>query len=66
MYSLCTSGMAKIWFRCFEYYHAYRSGNTFKECLCVVLEKICGSLDEIPSVTMGSCKSKILNDFNTA
>ena len=22
--------------------------------------KICGSLDEIPSVTMGSCKSKIL------
>ena len=23
--------------------------------------KICGSLDEIPSVTMGSCKSKILN-----
>ena len=25
--------------------------------------KICGSLDEIPSVTMGSCKSKILNKF---
>ena len=25
--------------------------------------KICGSLDEIPSVTMGSCKSKILNEF---
>ena len=23
--------------------------------------KICGSLDEIPSVTMGSCKNKILN-----
>ena len=22
--------------------------------------KICGSLDEVPSVTMGSCKSKIL------
>ena len=25
--------------------------------------KICGSLDEIPSVTMGSYKSKILNKF---
>ena len=25
--------------------------------------KICGSLDEIPSVTMGSCKSKILSEF---
>ena len=26
--------------------------------------KICGSLDEIPSVTMESCESKILNDSN--
>ena len=25
--------------------------------------KICGSLDEIPSVTMGSYKSKILDKF---
>ena len=25
--------------------------------------KVCGTLDEIPSVTMGSCKSKILNEF---
>ena len=25
--------------------------------------KICGSIEEIPSVTMGSCKSKILNEF---
>ena len=25
--------------------------------------KIFGSLDEIPSVTKGSCKSKILNEF---
>ena len=25
--------------------------------------KVCGSLDEIPSVTMGSCKCKILNEF---
>ena len=27
--------MAELWVRCFEYYHAYRSGNTFNECLCV-------------------------------
>ena len=39
MYYLSTSGMAELWFRCFEYYHAYRSGNTFNECLCVVLEQ---------------------------
>ena len=38
MYSLSTSGMAELWFRCLEYYHAYRSGHTFNECLCVVLE----------------------------
>ena len=25
--------------------------------------KICGSLDEISSVTMGSCESKIFNEF---
>ena len=40
MYSLSTSGMAELWFRCFEYYHAYRSGNTFNVCLCVVLGAI--------------------------
>ena len=39
--------MAELRFRCFEYYHAYRSGNIFNECLCVVGAKICGSLDEI-------------------
>ena len=55
---ISTSGMAELWFGYFEYYHAYRSGNTFNECLCVVL--MC---DEIPSVTIGSCKSKILNEF---
>ena len=27
--------MAELWFRCCEHYHAYRSGNTFNECLCV-------------------------------
>ena len=31
--------MAELWFGCFEYCHAYRSGNTFNECLCVVLEQ---------------------------
>ena len=36
-HSLSTSGMAELWFGCFEYYYAYRSGNTFNECLCVVL-----------------------------
>ena len=55
--------MAELWFRYFEYYHAYRSGTTSNECLCVVLSKICGSLDEILSVTMGSYESKILNKF---
>ena len=39
VWPLSTSGMAELWFRCFEYYHAYRSGNTFNECLCVVLEQ---------------------------
>ena len=28
--------------------------------------KICGSLDEIPSVTMGSCKVKFLMNSNMA
>ena len=55
--------MAELWYGCFEYYHAYRSGNTFNECYVWCWNKICGSLDEIPSVTMGSCKSKILNEF---
>ena len=27
--------MPELWFGCFEYYHAYRSGNTVNECLCV-------------------------------
>ena len=37
--TLSISGMAELWFQCFEYYHAYRSGNTFNQCLCVVLEQ---------------------------
>ena len=55
--------MAELWFRWFEYYHAYRSGNTLNECLCAALEKLCGSLDEILSLTMGSYEIKILNKF---
>ena len=55
--------MAKLWFSWFEYYHAYRSGNTFNECLLWCWSKICGSLDEILSLTMGSYESKILNKF---
>ena len=31
--------MAKLWFGCFEYYHPYKSGNTFNDCLCVELEQ---------------------------
>ena len=30
----------------------------------VTWSKICGSLDEIPSVTMGSCKNKMLEVSN--
>ena len=30
-------GRIMVWI--FEYYHAYRSGNTFNECLCVMLEQ---------------------------
>ena len=55
--------MAELWFRWFEYYHAYRSGNTFNECLLWCWSKISGSLDEILSLTMGSYESKILNKF---
>ena len=40
--------------------HTYRCGNA---CLYVKLGQICDSLDAIPSVTMGSCKSKTLNEF---
>ena len=43
-------------------FHAYRSANIFNECLCVVLGQSLW-LDEIASVTMGSCTSKILNEF---
>ena len=38
---------------------AIHSMNAYVWCC----SKVCGSLDEIPSVTMGSCKSKILNEI---
>ena len=59
---LTTSGMGELWFGCFEYYHTevvIHSMNAYVWCW----SEIYGSLDEIPSVTMGSCKSKILNEF---
>ena len=67
MYSLSTSGMAEVWFRCFEYYHAYRSGNTFNECLCVVLEQ--NLLMKFHLLQWEVVKVKFLmnsNDFNSA
>ena len=61
-YNLSISGMAELWFRCFEYYHAYRSGNTFNECLCVLEQSLW--LDEIPSVIMEVVKVKFLMNSN--
>ena len=62
MYSLSTSGMAELWFRCLdnEYYQAYRSGNTFNECLCVVLEH----LMKFHMLQWGVVKVKIFMNFN--
>ena len=55
--------MAKLWFGCFEYYHAYRSGNTFNECLCVVLVYLFGVLHRFQHctghITTGSWKGRL-------
>ena len=63
MYSLFTSGMAES---CLDVLNitmhtevVIHSMNAYVWCW----SKICGSLDEIPSVTMGRCKIKILNEF---
>ena len=63
MYSLFTSGMAES---CLDVLNitmhtevGIHSMNAYVWCW----SKICGSLDEIPSVTMGRCKIKILNEF---
>ena len=42
LFTLSTSGMAELWFGCFEYYHAYRSGNTFNAYVWC-WSKICGA-----------------------
>ena len=57
--------MAELWFGCFEYYPcitevAIHSMNAYVWCW----RKACGSLDEIPSVTMGTCKRKFLMNSN--
>ena len=42
--------MAQLWFRCFEYYHAYRSCNTFNECLCGVGAKSVPTKYQFPTL----------------
>ena len=50
--------MVELWFECFEYYLYIQMWQYM--LICGV---DCDSLDAIPSVTMGSCKSKTLNEF---
>ena len=64
MYSLSTSGMAELWFRCFEYYHAYRSGNTFNECLCGVGAKSVAHLVKFHLLQWEVVKVKFLMNSN--
>ena len=65
MYSLSTSGMAKLWFRCFEYYHAYRSGNTFNECcMCGVGAKSVAHLMKFHLLQWEVVKVKFLRNSN--
>ena len=57
--------MAELWFGCFEYYPCiqkwqYIQLNAYVWCW----RKACGSLNEIPSVTMGTCKRKFLMNSN--
>ena len=65
MYSLSTSGMVELWFTCFEYYYAYRSGNTFNECLCVVFRaKSVAHLIKFHLLQWEVVKIKFLMNFN--
>ena len=64
MYSLSTSGMAELWFRYFEYYHAYRSGNTFNECLCGVGAKSVAHLMKFHLLQWEVVKVKFLMNSN--
>ena len=64
MYFLSTSGMAELWFRCFEYYHVYRSGNTINECLCGVGAKSVAHLMKFHLLHSEVVKVKFLMNSN--
>ena len=53
--------MAELWFGCFEYYHAYKSGNTFNECLCVVLEQNLWLTEEVKFLMKSNMTLTVLN-----
>ena len=56
--------MAELWLGCLNItIHTEGAMHSMKAYVWC-WSKVCGSLDEIPSVTIGSCKSK--NDFNSA
>ena len=56
--------MAELWFGCFEYYHAYRSGNTFNECLCGVVAKSVAHLMKFHLLQWEVVKVKFLMNSN--
>ena len=58
LYSFC---QVELWFECFEYCPYIQMWQYMLYVWC--WGKTCGSFDEIPSVTMGSCKSKTLNEY---
>ena len=57
--------MAELWFGCFEYYHAYKSGNTFNECLCGVGAKSVAHLMKFHLLQWEVVKVKFLMNSNT-
>ena len=57
--------MAELWFGCFEYYHAYRSGNTFNELLmCGVGAKSVAHLMKFHLLQWEVVKVKFLMNSN--
>ena len=56
--------MAELWFGCFEYYHAYRNGNTFNECLCGVGAKSVAHLMKFHLLQWEVVKVKFLMNSN--
>ena len=63
LFTLSISGMAEL---CLDVLNITMHTEVLKYSMHAYVwcwSKICGSLDEIPSVTMGSSKSKILNEF---